>query len=82
MGPILAPCVTQAGVKLYETCDLRKRWSEFHRGDEPFPTWMNNMAVASGGRSSERDRLIEKFQQGVKIYFDGRTEAADLSTPN
>ena len=50
----------------------------------PFPTWMNNMAVASRGADHLKGiGLIEKFQRKdlSRIYFDGRTEAADLSTP-
>jgi aldehyde:ferredoxin oxidoreductase len=49
----------------------------------PFPTWMNNMAVASRGADHLKGiGLIEKFQRRdlSQIYF-GRPEAADLSTP-
>ena len=49
-----------------------------------FPTWMNNMAVASRGADHLKGiGLIEKFQRKdlSKKYFNGRTEAADLSTP-
>ena len=49
----------------------------------PFPTWMNNMAVASRGAGHLKGiGLIEKFQRRdlSKRYF-GRLEAADLSTP-
>ncbi len=48
-----------------------------------FPTWMNNMAVASRGADHLKGiGLIEKFQRKdlSKAYF-GRPEAADLSTP-
>jgi aldehyde:ferredoxin oxidoreductase len=50
----------------------------------PFPTWMNNMAVASRGADHLKGiGLIEKFQRRdlSKRYFNGRTEAADLTTP-
>jgi aldehyde:ferredoxin oxidoreductase len=48
-----------------------------------FPSWMNNMAVASRGADHLKGiGLIEKFQRRdlSQAYF-GRLEAADLSTP-
>ena len=51
----------------------------------PFPTWMNNMAVASRGADHLKGiGLIEKFQRRdlSKRYFNGRTEAADLNIPD
>ena len=51
----------------------------------PFPTWMNNMAVASRGADHLKGiGLIEKFQRRdlSKRYFNGRTEAADLTIPD
>ncbi len=61
-----------------------KGGASFTEEMRPFPTWMNNMAVASRGADHLKGiGLIEKFQRQdlSKIYFDGRTEAADLSTP-
>ncbi len=51
----------------------------------PFPTWMNNMAVSSRGADHLKGiGLIEKFQRRdlSKRYFNGRTEAADLTIPD
>ncbi len=49
----------------------------------PFPTWMNNMAVASRGSDHLKGiGLIEKFQRkDLSMAYFGRPEAADLSTP-
>ncbi|MCB1749693.1 MAG: hypothetical protein KDK06_21160 [Gammaproteobacteria bacterium] len=61
-----------------------KGGASFTEEMRPFPTWMNNMAVASRGADHLKGiGLIEKFQRKdlSKIYFNGRTEAADLSTP-
>jgi aldehyde:ferredoxin oxidoreductase len=48
-----------------------------------FPTWMNNMAVASRGADHLKGiGLIEKFQRkDLSMAYFGRPEAADLSTP-
>ena len=61
-----------------------KGGASFTEEMRPFPTWMNNMAVASRGADHLKGiGLIEKFQRKdlSKKYFNGRTEAADLSTP-
>jgi aldehyde:ferredoxin oxidoreductase len=61
-----------------------KGGASFTEEMRPFPTWMNNMAVASRGADHLKGiGLIEKFQRKdlSKIYFDGRTEAADLTVP-
>ena len=60
-----------------------KGGASFTEEMRPFPTWMNNMAVASRGADHLKGiGLIEKFQRRdlSKRYF-GRLEAADLSTP-
>ena len=60
-----------------------KGGASFTEEMRPFPTWMNNMAVASRGADHLKGiGLIEKFQRKdlSQIYF-GRPEAADLSTP-
>ncbi len=60
-----------------------KGGASFTEEMRPFPTWMNNMAVASRGADHLKGiGLIEKFQRRdlSKRYF-GRVEAADLSTP-
>lgn len=61
-----------------------KGGASFTEEMRPFPTWMNNMAVASRGADHLKGiGLIEKFQRRdlSKRYFNGRLEAADLSTP-
>ena len=61
-----------------------KGGASFTEEMRPFPTWMNNMAVASRGADHLKViGLIEKFQRRdlSKRYFNGRLEAADLSTP-
>lgn len=61
-----------------------KGGASFTEEMRPFPTWMNNMAVASRGADHLKGiGLIEKFQRKdlSKIYFNGSTKAADLSTP-
>ncbi len=60
-----------------------KGGASFTEEMRPFPTWMNNMAVASRGADHLKGiGLIEKFQRRdlSKRYF-GRLEAADLTTP-
>ncbi|MEM7466883.1 MAG: aldehyde ferredoxin oxidoreductase C-terminal domain-containing protein [Pseudomonadota bacterium] len=61
-----------------------KGGASFTEEMRPFPTWMNNMAVASRGADHLKGiGLIEKFQRRdlSQIYFD-RPEAADLSIPD
>lgn len=61
-----------------------KGGASFTEEMRPFPTWMNNMAVASRGADHLKGiGLIEKFQRRdlSKRYFNGRLEAADLNTP-
>ncbi|MEM7540338.1 MAG: aldehyde ferredoxin oxidoreductase C-terminal domain-containing protein [Pseudomonadota bacterium] len=60
-----------------------KGGASFTEEMRPFPTWMNNMAVASRGADHLKGiGLIEKFQRKdlSQAYF-GRPEAADLTTP-
>ena len=60
-----------------------KGGASFTEEMRPFPTWMNNMAVASRGADHLKGiGLIEKFQRKdlSQAYFN-RPEAADLSTP-
>tara|TARA_R110002073_G_scaffold90936_1_gene214398 strand:- start:536 stop:2500 length:1965 start_codon:yes stop_codon:yes gene_type:complete len=60
-----------------------KGGASFTEEMRPFPTWMNNMAVASRGADHLKGLgLIEKFQRRdlSQIYFGG-PEAADLTTP-
>lgn len=62
-----------------------KGGASFTEEMRPFPTWMNNMAVASRGADHLKGiGLIEKFQRRdlSKRYFNGRTEAADLTIPD
>lgn len=61
-----------------------KGGASFTEEMRPFPTWMNNMAVASRGADHLKGiGLIEKFQRKdlSQIYFE-RPEAADLSIPD
>ncbi len=60
-----------------------KGGASFTEEMRPFPTWMNNMAVASRGADHLKGiGLIEKFQRRdlSKRYF-GSFDAADLTTP-
>ena len=61
-----------------------KGGASFTEEMRPFPTWMNNMAVASRGADHLKGLgLIEKFQRRdlSQAYFGG-SEAADLSIPD
>ena len=60
-----------------------KGGASFTEEMRPFPTWMNNMAVASRGADHLKGiGLIEKFQRrDLSQRYFGRLEAADLSTP-
>jgi aldehyde:ferredoxin oxidoreductase len=61
-----------------------KGGASFTEEMRPFPTWMNNMAVASRGADHLKGLgLIEKFQRRdlSEIYFGG-PEAADLTIPD
>ncbi len=61
-----------------------KGGASFTEEMRPFPTWMNNMAVASRGADHLKGiGLIEKFQRKdlSQMYFD-RPEAADLTIPD
>ncbi|MDH4383254.1 MAG: aldehyde ferredoxin oxidoreductase C-terminal domain-containing protein [Gammaproteobacteria bacterium] len=60
-----------------------KGGASFTEEMRPFPTWMNNMAVASRGADHLKGiGLIEKFQRrDLSMKYFGRLEAADLSTP-
>ncbi|MFP6680560.1 MAG: aldehyde ferredoxin oxidoreductase C-terminal domain-containing protein, partial [Gammaproteobacteria bacterium] len=61
-----------------------KGGASFTEEMRPFPTWMNNMAVASRGADHLKGLgLIEKFQRRdlSQIYFGG-PEAADLTIPD
>lgn len=62
-----------------------KGGASFTEEVRPYPTWANNMAVASRGADHLKGiGLIEKFQRKdlSKVYFNGRTEAADLTIPD
>ena len=60
-----------------------KGGASFTEEMRPFPTWMNNMAVASRGADHLKGiGLIEKFQRrDLSEQYFNRPEAADLSTP-
>jgi aldehyde:ferredoxin oxidoreductase len=60
-----------------------KGGASFTEEMRPFPTWMNNMAVASRGADHLKGiGLIEKFQRrDLSQRYFGSLEAADLTTP-
>ncbi len=61
-----------------------KGGAAFTEESRPFPTWMNNMAVASRGADHLKGiGLIEKFQRrDLSQRYFGRLEAADPSIPD
>jgi aldehyde:ferredoxin oxidoreductase len=61
-----------------------KGGASFTEEMRPFPTWMNNMAVASRGADHLKGiGLIEKFQRkDLSQRYFGRPEAADLTIPD
>ncbi len=61
-----------------------KGGASFTEEMRPFPTWMNNMAVASRGADHLKGLgVIEKFQRrDLSQRYFGRDDAADLGTPS
>ena len=74
----------QQGQNFMKYAIYGKGGASFTEEMRPFPTWMNNMAVASRGADHLKGiGLIEKFQRKdlSKVYFNGRTEAGDPTVP-
>jgi aldehyde:ferredoxin oxidoreductase len=74
----------QKGENLVKYAIYGKGGASFTEELRPFPTWMNNMAVASRGADHLKGiGLIEKFQRKdlSKAYF-GRPEAGDPTVPD